>query len=336
MAEPAGTFALLTPPGEGGIAVFAVEGRGARAALCAAVRARRLAALRPGELAYGRLVAADGAVLDEVIVAALPPALAAPGSPSAVVERFELNCHAGGAAAAVCAERLRQSGLAEGAPPEEPGLPPEERAFRRALAGVRTRRQLEALCAARAGRFPGGAARLDAVLAAHRVAIVGPVNAGKSTLFNALCGAERAITSPHPGTTRDAVAAEAAVQGLHLELVDTAGLGAPGGDALAAPARERTRAEAAGAELVLLVIDGSAPMDAAARAQAAALLGRPVRTIVVLNKSDLPGAFDPQSLCLSPPPTACCLPPTVVHLSALTGAGLPELMDAIERELLPP
>ena len=69
----AGRFAPLTPPGEGGIAVYAVEGPGARAALLAAVRSTRLAALRPGQLAYGRLLAADGTVLDEVIVACLPP-----------------------------------------------------------------------------------------------------------------------------------------------------------------------------------------------------------------------------------------------------------------------
>lgn len=311
MSDKAGCFRLLTPPGEGGIAVFAVEGPLARAALLKAVRSPRLATLKPGELAYGKLVSTGGEVLDEVIVAALPPR--PDGS-----ERLELNCHAGGAAAAAAAERLKALGFEERAEaPEEPGLTSAEAGFRRALVEVKTRRQLEALLAARAGRPDP---QLKAVLAIHRVVIAGPVNAGKSTLFNRLAGADRAIVSPHPGTTRDAVVAEVSVRGLAVELVDTAGLGRLAGDALAESAQEMTREAAASADLVLLVLDGSAPMGEAERAEVERLLASPRRAIVVLNKSDLPGSSGS--------------PVTSVCVSALTGAGLDELAAAIERALL--
>lgn len=57
-----------------------------------------------------------------------------------------------------------------------------------------------------------------------RVAIVGPPNSGKSTLFNCLLGRERAIVMPHPGTTRDVVEGELELDGLRVVLADTAGL----------------------------------------------------------------------------------------------------------------
>lgn len=58
-----------------------------------------------------------------------------------------------------------------------------------------------------------------------RVALVGRPNAGKSTLFNALAGAEHAIVSHHPGTTRDYVSAVIHIEGVAVELIDTAGVG---------------------------------------------------------------------------------------------------------------
>lgn len=60
-----------------------------------------------------------------------------------------------------------------------------------------------------------------------RVVLVGRPNAGKSTLFNALAGAERAIVSHHPGTTRDYVSAVIHIEGIDVELIDTAGVGGP-------------------------------------------------------------------------------------------------------------
>ncbi len=345
MTEEKGFFAQLTPPGEGGIAVFRVEGRGARAALAAAVSSGRIGSLAPGELAYGKLLAEDGSVLDEVIVAALPDG-----------EGFELNCHAGGAAAAAAAERLSGLGLARRVLPSEAGLSPLERDFRDALAGVRTRRQLTALCAARGvlsaalegarealgdvahwqvaaealGRALRESERLDRLLATHRAVIAGPVNAGKSALFNHLAGADRAITSPHPGTTRDAVEAAAALRGLSVELVDTAGLGTPGEGELARRSEEVARRRAAGAELVLAVIDGSRPPEGNDRGEFERLLdSAPGPVLVVVNKSDLPAA--PQALRMASELSGG----GDICVSARAGAGMEGLLGAMEKALLP-
>ena len=349
-----GLFSLLTPPGEGGIAVFAVEGPGARAALARAVSSRRILGLEPGELAYGRLLDAGGGVLDEVIVAALSPREASSGpaihspQPATVIERFELNSHAGGAAAAAVAGRLRELGLEErSAPPEEPDLSGPEAQFRRMLPEVRTRRQLEALCQWRAenGRLEAEGRRtrtptpVPAVMKTHRVVIAGPVNAGKSTLLNRLAGEDRAIVSPHPGTTRDSVAAEVSVRGLAVELVDTAGFGRLPGDALAAEAQEQAWREISGADLVLVVLDASAPQDAGGFAPE--LLRRARRAIIVRNKSDLAAAGKAsgarcQASADTPQPTSAPdapLAPTIA-VSALTGAGIEELAAEMERQLL--
>jgi hypothetical protein len=86
------------------------------------------------------------------------------------------------------------------------------------------------------------------------VLITGPANAGKSTLFNAWCGRQRALVSAIPGTTRDLVAASALIHGWRLRLLDSAGLRATSdpveraGQELVAAARQR-------ADLVLYLDD---------------------------------------------------------------------------------
>lgn len=97
-----------------------------------------------------------------------------------------------------------------------------------------------------------------------RVVLYGAVNAGKSTLFNRLVGAARAIVDPEPGTTRDALEARLELDGLSVTLVDTAGLRAEAGR-LEAIGIERTREALRGADLAVLVI----PPEAAAESVAA-------------------------------------------------------------------
>ena len=84
------------------------------------------------------------------------------------------------------------------------------------------------------------------------VVILGPPNAGKSTLFNMLCGRERAIVSPHPGTTRDVLEAELEVGGVRMVLQDTAGL-RTGGDEVEIEGHRRAVAAAAEADLAVLL-----------------------------------------------------------------------------------
>jgi len=160
---------------------------------------------------------------------------------------------------------------------------------------------------------PDALSRLDALLDRWRtcgrfladpprIVIAGRPNAGKSTLLNRLAGADRAITSPAPGTTRDYVEAAATIEGLPVVLVDTAGLrdtegkagtgsgqratGAVKGDVIGAVEQagiDRARAEAARAAVVVYLVDacdGLTPQDAAAVAS----LGD--RAIVAWNKID--------------------------------------------------
>jgi|694.fasta_scaffold00725_8 tRNA U34 5-carboxymethylaminomethyl modifying GTPase MnmE/TrmE len=85
-----------------------------------------------------------------------------------------------------------------------------------------------------------------------RVLLLGPVNAGKSTLFNALCSAERALVSPVAGTTRDLLLEEVQLGPWPILLIDSAGLRA-GSDALEAEGQRRAEAERAQADWVLWV-----------------------------------------------------------------------------------
>jgi len=117
-----------------------------------------------------------------------------------------------------------------------------------------------------------------------QVVIVGKPNVGKSSLFNALAGAARAIVTDVPGTTRDLVAEIVDVDGMRVTLVDTAGM-RPTHDVVEAEGVARARQAWDVADLVLIVVDGSAPLDALDRHLLEETAGR--RRLVVLNKSDL-------------------------------------------------
>jgi len=123
-----------------------------------------------------------------------------------------------------------------------------------------------------------------ALRAGLRVAVVGAPNAGKSSLLNALTGAERAIVSPEAGTTRDYLEAPVAGLPLAVTAIDTAGL-RDGGSTLENLGMTRSLEQARGAHLLLLVVDASAEPPALP-AELVALLD-PARTLVIANKADL-------------------------------------------------
>jgi tRNA modification GTPase len=118
-----------------------------------------------------------------------------------------------------------------------------------------------------------------------QVAIVGRPNVGKSSLFNALLAANRAIVTPIPGTTRDVLEEVANLRGYPFRLVDTAGI-RPSTDLVEREGIERARGSLESADLVLLVLDGSEPLTAEDEEAMAAVQGKRVQ--VVLNKTDLP------------------------------------------------
>ncbi len=114
---------------------------------------------------------------------------------------------------------------------------------------ARERRRLLAMRAA-AGSIREGA----------QVAIVGKPNVGKSSLFNALVGARRAIVTDVPGTTRDLVTEVVDIGGVRVTLVDTAGR-REARDVVEAEGIARSRGAESVSDLILVVVDGSAPLD---------------------------------------------------------------------------
>jgi tRNA modification GTPase len=116
------------------------------------------------------------------------------------------------------------------------------------------------------------------------VAIVGPPNAGKSSLLNALLGEERALVSELAGTTRDTIEESIAIDGVPVRLVDTAGIRAHA-DRLEAAGIERSHRALDAARIALVVLDASAPLSPEARALLERTRGR--ERILFANKIDL-------------------------------------------------
>jgi tRNA modification GTPase len=150
------------------------------------------------------------------------------------------------------------------------------------------------------------------------VALAGRPNVGKSTLFNRLAGAPRAIVTDVPGTTRDVLTERIDLDGIPVTLVDTAGQRAETADAIEAEGMQRAREVARAADVVVVLID----LSCERRADDDVLLEwtQGLRRVVVGSKSDLPRAWDPG--------TAGALP-----VSAETDAGLDALRAAILRAI---
>jgi len=163
------------------------------------------------------------------------------------------------------------------------------------------------------------------IISGCTIVLTGPPNTGKSTLLNALAGREKALVTDIKGTTRDWVSAEIHIPLLAATVIDTAGLDA---DLAAAPDRDIDRAAQARAvdileraDVALLVLDASQPFSRFDPHFTERLAGK--RTVVVLNKSDLPPRLDPT--CLPSPPWPR------VPLSAKRETGIEDLIQAIHQ-----
>jgi len=156
-------------------------------------------------------------------------------------------------------------------------------------------------------------------------AIVGKVNAGKSSLLNRLLNEQRAIVTPTPGTTRDIIESTVTVKGLPLRLIDTAGLG-KARDEIEQMGIQLTEQKMSQADLLLVLIDQSQPLSPEDTYILDRAKGKDA--LVVLNKIDLPSSLDPRKdlNSLSAFQT--------VQVSALTGEGLDRLHDAIADTVL--
>jgi tRNA modification GTPase len=116
-----------------------------------------------------------------------------------------------------------------------------------------------------------------------RVVVMGRPNAGKSTLFNALLGSDRAIVTELPGTTRDVIEETLVLDGVPLRVLDTAGLRETE-CLIEQEGIRRARAHSAAADIAVYLIDSSLPFSKEDEEHLAKL--DPKRTVVVLNKSD--------------------------------------------------
>lgn len=173
------------------------------------------------------------------------------------------------------------------------------------LAGLR---RIAAECAAAADTWRAGRARLQGA----RVALLGPVNAGKSSLFNHLLGEQRALVSPIPGTTRDVIERARLVDGLELCFLDTAGE-REAEDPIEAAGQALARTLTADVDLSLIVLPLHLPLSEASRLLLARSAGRPrllVGTHADLLEGETPFRVD-------------------FVVSNATGAGISTLRDAV-------
>ena len=165
------------------------------------------------------------------------------------------------------------------------------------------------------GRLIANARQGRAIQDGLTVVLVGAPNAGKSSVLNRLLGAERAIVSAVPGTTRDLVDGTVAIRGVPVRLVDGAGLGTPR-DAIDAEGMRRVRQALEASDLVLVLLDMSRPISATDHD--ILTLTASAERLVIANKCDLPSTWK-ETL-----PTDCVC-------SALTGEGVASVAGCLEQ-----
>jgi len=154
--------------------------------------------------------------------------------------------------------------------------------------------------------------------------ILGRPNVGKSSLLNCLLKEERALVTPVPGTTRDTIEEFINIKGMPVRIIDTAGI-RDTEEIVEGMGIERARAKLAAADLVLLLLDASAPLTPADRELYALIKKENVsgRRLLIANKSDLPvhGDFAERIITFGDD--------RLIRLSAKTRAGVDELTETI-------
>lgn len=294
----------------------------------------------PAAIRFGRWAAPGAGAGEDVVVVAVGR------------DRLEVHCHGGFAApeaileslVAAGAERVSWQRWLAGAGEAEwaievrealaaTGGPRAARILARQLGGAWDAewRRLEDLYAVDPAGLEARVARLLAasrvgmrLVRPWRVVLMGPVNAGKSSLVNALAGHARCIVTPLPGTTRDLVETRIVLGGWEVDLVDTAGLresGDPVG-AVEGAGIDRAVAAAAAADLVVHLF----PADGV-RAKGPDMFGPlPAHHLPVLSRCDLAGA----ARAGEPDPAR-----GLVATSAVTGQGIDGLVEEIVARLVP-
>ncbi len=156
------------------------------------------------------------------------------------------------------------------------------------------------------------------------VTLLGKPNVGKSSLFNALIGQERAIVTEIPGTTRDLIQAETRIHGVRLQLWDTAGIQETD-DRVEHIGIRKTIEQCARSDMILFMLDVCDPIPGADDPVVRAIAEKP--HIVVLNKLDRVETFDPATWRKRFDPAP------VLAVSVKTGAFLDRLREELERTI---
>ena len=153
-----------------------------------------------------------------------------------------------------------------------------------------------------------------------KVALVGRPNVGKSSLFNSLIGQDRAIVTEIPGTTRDSLRENLSVNGIPISLFDTAGV-RESIDKVESIGVERTHRTIADADFVVVILDGSLPLQT----EDFEVLNATEENLrlIAINKTDLTVYTDSTTISAND---------KIVRISAKTGAGL----DLLRKELIAP
>ena len=346
----ASTASVLTPSGRGAVAVIAVQGDVAARTIDTCFRAASglsVEELSVGKVCFGHWIGAvaDSSADEDVIVV------------RRAAKTVEVCCHGGTAAVERILSDLRALGIAEVSWQDIAGAGTCLKAELQGLLSRATTRRAALKLLELQETLPAEISRLtataDAILSESardlddaktklltdldaclrwksfglhltepwHIVLAGRPNVGKSTLMNALAGFERAIVYDEPGTTRDVVSSETALDGWPVRLLDTAGIRDATGE-IERQGVSRTRQAMEEADCICLLLDASLPLTDDDERLMREVVASGTPSILVASKSDLISAWDTAEV-------------GATSVSATTGAGIDSLIEALVIALVP-